>query len=166
VAGAAAGRAVTVTARLRPLARKDAAHVDEWLGTALRAVRYKPDPAHAGAALLGRVQADAALRARVIDQAGQPVGVVVYRLLDDQRATFELIAVPREHARSGNGMQGAALAEDEMRAAGARVAYAPAPAAHGIALYFWIRLGYRPLLRGDWPCRRDGVAWLARLLDA
>jgi hypothetical protein len=33
---------------------------------------------------------------------------------------------------------------------------------HGIAMYFWIRLGYRPLMHSEWPCAREGIAWLAR----
>jgi hypothetical protein len=33
-------------------------------------------------------------------------------------------------------------------------------------MYFWIRLGYRPLLRTEWPCERAGVAWLRRELGA
>ena len=30
------------------------------------------------------------------------------------------------------------------------------------SVYFWIRLGYHPLLRPEWPCAREGVAWLTR----
>jgi hypothetical protein len=59
-------------------------------------------------------------------------------------------------------MQAAALLEVQLRKARIQRIYAPASAAHGIAVYFWIRLGYRPLLRADWPCNREGVAWLAR----
>ena len=62
------------------------------------------------------------------------------------------------------GMSAAALVEDAVRAEGVRTLYAPAPAVHGIATYFWIRLGYRPLLREEWPCERVGVAWLVREL--
>ena len=53
-------------------------------------------------------------------------------------------------------MTAAALAEDEMRAAASALAYAPAAAIHGISMYFWIRLGYAPQLRDQWPCDRDG----------
>jgi hypothetical protein len=61
-------------------------------------------------------------------------------------------------------MAAAVLAEEEMRAEGMRSAYAPATAANGISMYFWIRLGYAPLMREEWPCQRDGIAWLKRTL--
>jgi hypothetical protein len=34
----------------------------------------------------------------------------------------------------------------------------------GRALYFWLRLGYRPLLQADlpWPSPRRGVVWMVR----
>jgi hypothetical protein len=37
---------------------------------------------------------------------------------------------------------------------------------HGIDVYFWIRLGYHPLLRPEWPCEHAGVGWMLRQLDA
>jgi hypothetical protein len=92
------------------------------------------------------------------------VGVVIWRTHGRGVAIIGLIATPPEAARRGSGMQAAALLEDELRARGVRTVYAPAHAVHGIAMYFWIRLGYRPLLRGDWPCEREGVAWLMRRL--
>jgi hypothetical protein len=69
-------------------------------------------------------------------------------------------------ARRGAGMRAAVLVERQIRAKGMRTAYAPATAAHGISVYFWLRLGYRPLLRAEWPCARDGVVWLMRKLDS
>ena len=75
------------------------------------------------------------------------------------------MATPQEFARNGAGMIAAALAENEIVEAGTRELFAPAPAVHGISMYFWIRLGYAPLLRTDWPCEREGVAWLRRSLD-
>jgi hypothetical protein len=59
-------------------------------------------------------------------------------------------------------MSAVALVEDELRSARVDVVYVPAPAVHGIATYFWIRLGYQPILRPDWPCERSGVSWLLR----
>ena len=59
-------------------------------------------------------------------------------------------------------MIGAATAEREMRDRGIRRVYVPAPEVHGIAVYFWIRLGYAPLQRREWPCERPGVLWLRR----
>jgi hypothetical protein len=100
----------------------------------------------------------------VIERDTEHVGLVVYRMHAPKRgdAIIELVATPPEHARNGAGGAAAALLEDELRRRGVRRIYAPAPAAHGIAMYFWNRLGYRPLLRGAWPCAHEGVAWLMR----
>ncbi len=101
---------------------------------------------------------------RIIVADGADAGVVAYRLHEPSRdaGMLTMVAMPREQARRGAGMAAAALVEGTLRGAGARVVYAPATAAHGISMYFWIRLGYRPLPRRDWPCQRPGVAWLSR----
>jgi hypothetical protein len=97
----------------------------------------------------------------------EPIGVTVHAALAGRHdaAIIELIAIMPAHARHGHGHRAATFVEDTLRASGMRRVYAPAPAIHGIDVYFWIRLGYRPLLRADWPCARDGVAWLARDID-
>ena len=163
MAGAPAGRRVAVTVALRPARDDDAQWLDGWLGQVALEVGYQL--AESGAAwLLERARRDRDVRVRIIEHAGERAGVLAHRRGDDGRAVFELVAVPPERARSGHGLNAAAMAEEEMQRDGARIAFAPAPATHGIAVYFWIRLGYRPLLRGEWPCARDGVAWFARAL--
>ncbi|MDE3094593.1 MAG: GNAT family N-acetyltransferase [Chloroflexota bacterium] len=111
---------------------------------------------------------DRAVRLRAIDRDGAPVGVVAYTLHRPGRgvATIDLVATPTGQARRGAGMTAARLVEGEMRAAGISRVYAPAPAVHGIAVYFWIRLGYRPLLRPAWPCERPGAGWMMRDITA
>jgi hypothetical protein len=152
-----------VNVALRSLVPDDAAWLDAWLPVVASRVGYDATDA---AALLERARRERSLRLRIIEREGTPAGIAVYHLNTPKRgaALFELIATPAEHARHGAGMTAAALAEDDMRATGVRVAYAPAPAIHGISLYFWIRLGYAPLLRPEWPCARVGVAWLRRWL--
>ena len=59
-------------------------------------------------------------------------------------------------------MMAAAVAERELLELGVRTVYAPAAEVHGIAVYFWIRLGYAPLQRAEWPCELRGVLWLRR----
>ncbi len=115
-------------------------------------------------ALWARTAQDRAVRLRAIERDGAPAGVVVYTLHRPSRgsATIDLVATPADQARRGAGMTAARLVEGEMRAAGISRVYAQAPAAHGIAVYFWIRLGYRPLLRPAWPCERPGVGWMMR----
>ena len=94
----------------------------------------------------------------------QPAGVLAYRLRPrhSDHAIVTIVATPKTAARRGAGMAAAAIVENELRDIGVQRVYAPAAAAHGISAYFWIRLGYRPLLRAAWPCERAGVAWLSR----
>jgi hypothetical protein len=107
------------------------------------------------------------VEARIIERDKRPVGVLVFRrhAPSGDAAMIEFVGVQPADARAGSGMRAAAMIEDELRGEGVQRLFAAAPAAHGIAMYFWIRLGYRPLLRGAWPCVRDGVAWLERRID-
>jgi hypothetical protein len=147
---------------LRDISPADAAWLDSWLGACASAVGYVAIEPGAPFASLQRCLGDG-LTARVI-VAGQDVGIATYRIAGAQ-GTIEFIGVQTQHARRGFGHRAATLVEDAMRNVGVARNFAPAPEHHGIALYFWIRLGYRPLLRSEWPCARDGVAWLARDLD-
>ncbi|MDP9238304.1 MAG: GNAT family N-acetyltransferase [Chloroflexota bacterium] len=150
---------------LHPFTGADAIWLDTWISPVARSVGYDAlGHADAGQALLARLRTEKTLRARVIERDGDAVGVILYRLHAPKRgaAIIELVATPPSAARLGTGMTAAALAEDELRAEKVRRVYAPAPAVHGISMYFWIRLGYRPLLSPEWPCRLEGVAWLVR----
>jgi hypothetical protein len=156
-----------VTIALRPLLDADAAWLDGWLAPVAASVGYDEiDVTRPGASLRERAQRDGGVRATVIVRDGADAGLAVYRraALNRGSAIIEIVATPPASARKGSGMMAAALIEEELRTGGVRSLYAPAPAAHGITMYFWIRLGYRPLLRGQWPCERDGVAWLVREL--
>lgn len=149
---------------LRELAENDGAWLDTWLPTVAQVVGYETTTS---AALTSRLRDERGLRVSVIERDGERVGLVAYTLNAPKRASarFDLVATPAEHARKGAGMIAAALVEDEMRASGVRLAYAPAAAMHGISMYFWIRLGYAPLLKTEWPCQQEGVAWLRRSLE-
>jgi hypothetical protein len=151
---------------LRPVVDGDAAWLDTWLAPVAASVGYEIDGETAGGSIIARTRRERGVQARIIERDGASVGMLVYRSAAPKRgsAIIELVAAPPAFARCGAGMGAAVLVEDELRAAGARVVYAPAPAVHGIAMYFWIRLGYRPLMRGEWPCERVGVAWLVREL--
>jgi hypothetical protein len=146
---------------LREFAAEDAVWLDAWLPSVAEVVGYQ---AASSDALQERLRTEGTLRARVIARGTQPVGLVVYRLRAPNRtsAQFDLVAVPALHARNGAGMVACALAEEEMAATGARTLYAPAAGKHGISMYFWIRLGFAPLMRPQWPCEREDVAWLRR----
>ena len=155
-----------MTVALRPLTRGDAPWLDLWLPISADSAGYDRPPG--ARAILERSRTERGLKARVIARGEDPIGLALYhtRTPGREAARFEIVVLEPSAARCGYGLRAAALVEDEMLAAGARTAFAPAPAAHGIDVYFWIRLGYRPLLRGEWPCERPGVAWLARDLGA
>jgi len=156
-----------VNVALREIAGDDAAWLDTWLGAVAESVGYDAiNTADAAASLVGRLRAEPALRARIIERDGASVGAIVYRLHAPRRdaSMIEFVGTPPAEARRGSGMAAAALVERDMRDAGTKIAYAPTPDRHGIAIYFWIRLGYRPLPSAEWPCGREGVAWMARRL--
>ncbi len=156
-----------VNVALRALERDDVAWVDTWLGPVAASAGYgEIDAAAPGTWLDARSRKDRGLHPRVIERDGERAGVLVYRVHAPRRgaAIIEIVATPPNMARRGAGMAAAALVEAELRAAGVRAVYAPAPAVHGIDVYFWIRLGYRPLQSAEWPCTREGVAWLRRAL--
>ena len=167
-----------MTITLRPAEPRDVAWLDTWFPAAASALGY---PQTAVADLFVRVTKEQDLHLRMILRDDAAVGLVVYSVptvarafqpartprptLTSRSAKFELIATPKAHARMGAGMAAAALAEEEMRAAGADVVFAPAAAINGISMYFWIRLGYAPAPHPEWPCHPEGVAWLCRKVN-
>lgn len=137
---------------LRPLRSGDAAWIDTCLADALAGVSGIPSAAEP-------------YERRVIERDGEPAGVVVVRVDERQRlATLVAVALPAAAARRGTGIRAAAMLEAELRGRGVTRIIAPAPSAHGIAVYFWIRLGYRPMPRAQWPCDTPGVAWFERAI--
>src|SRR5438045_1288561 len=151
--------------RLRPFSEADAAWLDEWLGEAAAAVGYDLiDRAEPASSLTRRLRDEPSLRARIVGREGVDAGIILYRVHAPHggEALFELVAVPSAQARKGSGMMAAAAVERELLELGVRSAYAPAAEVHGIAVYFWIRLGYAPVQRPEWPCERPGVLWLRR----
>lgn len=79
-------------------------------------------------------------------------------------AQIELLAVPPGRRRLGIGSRTALAIEKRLRRS-ADAIYVAVPARLGLALYFWLRLGYRPLLQPDWPARLDDASvWMVRKL--
>jgi len=152
----------TVKVRLRPVLGSDSRWLDGWLPPVAEAAGYP-----AGTIRGERADAAAARKVWIIEAGGEDAGVVACRIHTPEResALIEIVATRPESARRGAGLAAAVALEAELRRIGTRQVYAPAPAPHGIALYFWIRLGYRPLLRPQWPaCASEETAWLVREL--
>lgn len=150
---------------LRPLVATDATWADAWLLDVAASVGHDGGDV---ASLLARGKKEHGLLAQAIERERKPIGVAIGRSGWPKRGAgvIELVALPPQHARRGSGTRAAALMESKLRDAGARRIYVPAPAVHGIAMYFWIRLGYHPVMRDEWPCARTDVAWMVRELSA
>ena len=89
----------------------------------------------------------------ISDTGGAAIGAAV--LLQDvpsmADATIPFLAVdPARRFRGLGGEAGLALAA-HLRSSGVSRVYAPVPDGRGLALYFWLRLGFRPLLQGESP---------------
>ena len=80
-------------------------------------------------------------------------------------AQVRFLAVAPDHRRLGTGGRAALALERRLRRS-ARAIYVRVPEHLGLALYFWLRLGYRPLTQRDWPVAPgDGAAtWMVREL--
>ena len=149
-------RDADVTVRLRACAPEDASWLEGWLPRVAGTAGYDAPT------LIDAVAGDRAACARIVVHEDAPCGVVVSRAPVDGRGVIELVAVTPSASRRGAGMQAAALVENELKADGARSIIAPASERHGISVYFWIRLGYRPLRRNAWPAESSGIAWFVR----
>jgi ribosomal protein S18 acetylase RimI-like enzyme len=143
---------------LRSLRASDVGSLATWLPAAAASVGCErwPDEASLRAAagrsdvLLFRDRAGEAFIAYDIDA---PVPGAV---------RIELLAVAPDRRRLGLGSRAALALEKRIGRSAERI-YVAVPATTGLALYFWLRLGYRPLLQREWPAPLDGVsAWMMR----
>ena len=78
----------------------------------------------------------------------------------------DFLAVAPEQRRLGIGSSMVLGVERRLKRKAQRL-YALVPASIGLALYFWLRLGYRPLLRREapeMPSSNDSV-WMVRIIS-
>ena len=89
----------------------------------------------------------------------EPAGLMVVAANDPQPgwATVALLAIARQEERDVAAL-GVALLEARLRGEASHIR-AAVPLDVGLALYFWLRLGYRPVVSGK------GL-WMIRELDA
>jgi hypothetical protein len=131
--------------RLSRLTPEAPAGMSEWPGEALA-----PEwtPADLQTAL------EAGRGVLVSDAGGQPIGaaVVLVGVPDSASASVPLIAIEPQRRFRGLGGEAALALERHL---GGRLGidrvYAPVPEARGLAVYFWLRLGYKPLSAGEAP---------------
>ncbi len=97
----------------------------------------------------------------------EPPSAIAYELGSPQpdAALVRLLAVEPERRRLGAGTR-TALALERLVSRDARRIYVAVPAKAGLAYYFWLRLGYRPLTQQEWPTKlEEPSAWLVRALE-
>lgn len=108
---------------------------------------------------------------------GQIVGALCGKLANltdspNRRALiWTWLAIDARWRAYGYGGASVPLLEQAARSVGASVALTPLPPDNGVALYFWLRLGYTPLRsvplnRADWPTGVESDAlWMQRPLE-
>lgn len=146
--------------KLRPLRRADIATLAAWLpSTASDAGCERWTDAEALAAAI-------ATEGVLVADEGGAVGLVSYDAAGPGReAHIRLLAVDPERRRLGFGGRAALALERRLRPSADQVC-ALVPARLGLALYFWLRLGYRPLTHAERPppAQAGPSLWMVRSL--
>lgn len=90
----------------------------------------------------------------IADNDATPMGLALVRLeeLNAGDATLAFLAMQPERRFRGLGGEAGLAVERLMRErTGARRVFAGVPEGRGLAVYFWLRLGYRPLSAAEGP---------------
>lgn len=138
-----AGVAAALRVRLLPPRASDEQAVSEWLPEALSAVdgrgRAPYPPVRLGGLQQALLRNEELLLVVLTDD--QPVGVLV---LADEAATTRIdrLAIAAPLRNLGLGAE-AVYAAEALRSS--RFVLAGVPLQNGLAIYFWLRVGYRPL---------------------
>ncbi len=130
----------------------DAGPVAAWLAAAAGVA--EPEGGYAAAL---RAQIAGGTSTRVVEEGGEPVAIIVADRAGDT-LRFPLVTVRREARGRGIAARALVRIEAEERA---RRYEGELAAGDGRALYFWLRLGYRPFLGADGRVhmeRREGNA--------
>ena len=140
---------------LRPLRTADIPSLATWLPRAAADAgceRWTREDALRNA--VGREGALAADDCFLAYQLGSP---------QPKTANVQLLAVAPGRRRLGTGSLAALALEKRLRPSASGI-YVLVPARLGLALYFWLRLGYRPLTQDEWPARpkRGSAVWMVR----
>ena len=152
--------------RLRLLVEGNLAAFEGWFG---RALGLSPAESAAKLARLWEESVSDASRwlLAVSEGPAPPAGIVACRVPWPSSGwlTFELAVLAEETRGRGLALEAVTVIEREARARGLADAFAaPVEAEFGRAVYFWLRLGYRPVLRSQlpWPDRGGADLWVVR----
>lgn len=153
-----AGAGVT----LAPLNAPSAEALATWVPRVAAAVGYLPLGLAEAVRRLAEAENHRVWRVSV-DGDESPAGLVVARDPESGEARILFVALRADLCRRGLGHRAALEAERRLAATGAKRVLAAVSARHGLSVYFWLRLGYRPLLASAWPaCELPDVGWVAR----
>ena len=95
--------------------------------------------------------------------ATEPHGACAARLTSDRDLLWTWLAVDARWRAYGLGGAAVPIIERAALRLGATTGRVLVPASNGIGLYFWLRLGYRPLPGAPWPKHFDGT-WMRRTI--
>ena len=152
---------------LRTATPEDVASMSEWLSPSALSPDWQLEDLQA--------TLPSSTAVLVSDKAGEALGLIV--LLPDRPepddVSLPLVAVAPQHRFSGLGGEAVLAVEREVRARwGVHRCFAPVPDGRGLAVYFWLRLGYRPLTTAQAPWPLAGLSdeprrgmWMLREAD-
>jgi ribosomal protein S18 acetylase RimI-like enzyme len=155
--------------RLRPITAADAESVNSWLPEAVAAIHGRgtiPDPSLSLEALIEAwdhvLPAGTAFVGEL--SGGLAVGLLRARTSNPARLVIDALTVRADQRNLGYGQEMVFALEESFEQVGAKV-YVGVPRSNGLAIYFWLRTGYRPLYppRAEWPDDPDpALFWMTR----
>lgn len=155
------GDAAMARVSIRPQEDADALAVESWLAEALVTIWGNEPPESLPVTL-------AELRTQCLEHdmlvivrmpENRPVGFIVYRS-GSAFTAIELFAIRAGERNFGLGMDAVCALE---RSLAGRLVLAGIPLANGLAVYFWLRAGYRPLYPQPVPAALpSGRLWMVR----
>jgi GNAT superfamily N-acetyltransferase len=135
--------------RLRPLTDADDESISPWLSEAVAAVSGRgtervPDLALRAALRLWDERYPPGETLAGALQGGDVIGLLRVREAATPGLIIDALSVRADRRNLGYGQE-IVFALEEVRGAPSRVALAGVPRTNGLAIYFWLRTGYRPL---------------------
>jgi hypothetical protein len=161
--------AIDLRVALRPFGPEDAALVEPWLAEAVAAVEGARPTASASLTLDGLEafiagQWPGAELAAIVGHDDAPLGFVAWRTKPSVAPVeIEIVAIAVGATHRNLGLGGEAVEALERLRPGGRF-LAAIPRGNGLAVYFWLRTGYRPVRpdEDDARVRDPDVLWMVR----